>query len=329
MSGEPRGVLRWYPPHWRDRYGDELVTLLADTYGTGAVPLRCRLSLARAGTVERLRQAGLAGAATAPADGVRAGALLVLWAWAVFVVAGAGFAKSAEQWRSALPPHDALLATVGFDSVFVGALAGAAIVAAGAVLCARALAQAVRVPGGWAALRRPALVSAGVTLVALAVFAAALSRAHRFGSGYVEAPAPYQQGNPHMTVLAWLVLAFGLLVSAAIAAWTATLTAAVRRIELTGSLVRSGGLLALALAAVMAVILAGTVLWWATLAARAPWFFDGAPPGAPGALVTPPYLVVGVLMTAGFAMAVIGARRVAACLRRATEPASASAPSRR
>ncbi|HEV2377592.1 MAG TPA: hypothetical protein VGS19_36190 [Streptosporangiaceae bacterium] len=328
-GGKPQGVLRWYPPRWRARYGDELVTLLTDTYGERPVPLRCRLSLVRAGAVEWLREFGLAGMSAPPAEGIRAGGLVVLWAWAVFVVAGAGFAKQTEHWQSALPPHGWLPATVGFDTIFIGAAAGAAIVAAGAALCARALFRAVRAPGGWQALRGPVLWSVGFTVLAGALFAVTVAWAHHFGNGYVEAPPPdlpYMQGSPHMTVLAWLVLAWALAVSVMVASWTATATAAVRRIEPTSLLVRGGAALALALTAVMAAITAGLVLWWATLAVRAPWFFNGAAPGSPGALAPLPLLVVGVLMAAGLVMAAVGAWRVSVCLRRAGTADPSGAP---
>jgi hypothetical protein len=47
-------VLRWYPPAWRRRYGEELMALLQDTYGDEPIPLRARLSLIQSGTRERV-----------------------------------------------------------------------------------------------------------------------------------------------------------------------------------------------------------------------------------------------------------------------------------
>jgi hypothetical protein len=49
-------LLRWYPPAWRHRYGEELMALLEDTYGTGPLPRRCRTSLFRSGMIERARE---------------------------------------------------------------------------------------------------------------------------------------------------------------------------------------------------------------------------------------------------------------------------------
>ena len=97
---DPR--LRWYPSSWRARYGDELTALLDDEYGS-SMPVRVRLSLVSGGIRQRARQSGLTGDAVPAADGVRAGALVVLAAWTAFVIAGASFAKFSEHFDEALP----------------------------------------------------------------------------------------------------------------------------------------------------------------------------------------------------------------------------------
>jgi hypothetical protein len=55
-ADEARRALRWYPRGWRRRYGDELVALLEDMFGDEPLPLRCRISLCRSGTIERIRE---------------------------------------------------------------------------------------------------------------------------------------------------------------------------------------------------------------------------------------------------------------------------------
>ena len=55
-ADDARRVLRWYPPDWRRRYGDELVALLEDIFGDEPLPVRCRLSLCRSATIERIRE---------------------------------------------------------------------------------------------------------------------------------------------------------------------------------------------------------------------------------------------------------------------------------
>ena len=42
-------LMRWYPPAWRDRYGEEMTALLGDLHGMSRMSLRSRLSVAKAG----------------------------------------------------------------------------------------------------------------------------------------------------------------------------------------------------------------------------------------------------------------------------------------
>jgi len=74
-------LIRWYPPTWRARYGVEFVALLEDTHGQGDVPWRERLAIAKSGSVERARSAGLLGDSAGPDERIRAGSLLILCAW--------------------------------------------------------------------------------------------------------------------------------------------------------------------------------------------------------------------------------------------------------
>ena len=55
-ADDARRLLRWYPRDWRRRYGDELVALLEDMFGDEPLSVRCRMSLCRAGTIERIRE---------------------------------------------------------------------------------------------------------------------------------------------------------------------------------------------------------------------------------------------------------------------------------
>ena len=133
-GNDPR--LRWYPRSWRARYGDELAALLDDEYGRSA-PARIRLSLVSGGLRQRARQSGLTGDAVPAADGVRAGALVVLVAWIAFVVAGASFAKFSEHFDEALPHSLGAHHVPDLAFTVLQALAGAAsiLVAAGSSSC--------------------------------------------------------------------------------------------------------------------------------------------------------------------------------------------------
>jgi len=44
-------LLRWYPPAWRQRYGDELAALFDDSFGGRPVPRRVRMATMRSGLV--------------------------------------------------------------------------------------------------------------------------------------------------------------------------------------------------------------------------------------------------------------------------------------
>ena len=65
-------LLKWYPPRWRGRYGEEMVALMEDVLDGQAPSRRLRLSLVWAGLRERGHEAGLLGK-TAPAVERRAG----------------------------------------------------------------------------------------------------------------------------------------------------------------------------------------------------------------------------------------------------------------
>jgi len=114
---------------------------MASAGGGGRVSWRARADVAAGAGRERLRAAGLSGDAP-PADQARGGALSVLVAWALFVVAGAG----------------ALATLVG------GAAVGGPAVLAGAVPALRAFARA-----GGAAAVRGRLPAAGILTPAAAV----------------------------------------------------------------------------------------------------------------------------------------------------------------
>ncbi len=105
MSTQKGGVwLRLYPSAWRERYGEELQELVLATSGEGPIPWHTRIDLLRSGVRERLHAMGLAGGDTPPAEQARAGALLVLCAWALFVVGGGVTQKFSEQWQHGTPP---------------------------------------------------------------------------------------------------------------------------------------------------------------------------------------------------------------------------------
>ncbi len=134
MSGrrsEGFGLLRWYPPGWRARYGDEFDALMEDTLGERPPTPRLRLAIALAGLRERGREAGVVGDSTSPARRARAGSLLVLCAWVAFVVAGSSFAKLSEGFGLTEPTRTGSLSSDAYRAVTVVAIVACLVVMVG------------------------------------------------------------------------------------------------------------------------------------------------------------------------------------------------------
>ncbi len=270
-AGDPR--LRWYPGSWRDRYGDELTTLLDDEYGR-SVPARVRLGLVSGGLRQRSRQAGLTGDAVPPADGVRAGALLVLVAWIGFVVAGASFAKFSEHFDEALPHRLGAHHVPDLAFTVLQAMAGAAsvLVVVGALLAVPAFVRFLRA-GGWTFVRRHILRAVSCTVLTVAVTVPLLAWANHL-------PSNHPGGGFHWEGALFLVWAALIVVT--LASWTVAAVAAGRRIELSEAVLTTEALLAAVIAVAMVTMVAATAVWWGAMATDAPAFLNASPGGLPG-----------------------------------------------
>lgn len=154
-----RRLLLAYPRRWRQRYGDELLALLA------AEPLtwRIRANVLRSGLGERVRGSG-------PPP------LRVLRAWSFFVVGGMAFQKTSEHWQAVVPAGDRGVPTAAFDAVHAAAVVGTAAVLVAVALALPAFVHDLR-DGGRAVLGRPILLASTATAVAAgALVALALHR---------------------------------------------------------------------------------------------------------------------------------------------------------
>jgi MFS family permease len=301
-------MLRWYPCAWRDRYGDEMTALLEDTYAESRVPFRDRISMAKSGTMERARVAGVLGDATGPGERIRGGSLLILGAWSLFMVAGPIFGKFTDNWVPATPKGDRWLPNDGLAAVEWAGLLGVALVLGSALFVAPTFIRLLR-SGGWPSVRgsivRAVMAGALAILMTLGVgvLAHQLSSRDRNGGWW-----PYG-------VAFFLWVALGV---AAIAIGTGAAIAVGRRLELSLKSLRVLGWVALSLSAMMAVMIAGMVTWWAALATSAPRALSN---GIGNGLffnsnALPPTLVVaGFLMALGGVLASIGSLRVARTLR--------------
>ncbi len=309
-----RRQLRWYPTAWRDRYGAELAALLEDTYGSGPIPVGEQLSLARRGLGERLRAAGLNG--RGPADRVaRTGALLVLCAWAPFVVTGSAFAKYVEHWDAFTAPSAQWLPGAAVAATQVAAAVGALVVAIGALAVGPAARRFLRA-GGWPQVRVAVLAATGAGTLTVALTAAMVLWAHGMSAtGRNGGSSIYSAVG-----LVWVACFAGTVVLGAAAAVAVT-----RRLELTRRIVRLEAGLALVLIGAMAVVTTGTVVWWATMAVDAPGFLDQGVLGAWAGVAPPVLLGTTLCMLLGLAGAVHGGRLVVTGLR---APGSPARPSR-
>ena len=292
--------LKWYPRSWRDQYGDEFVTFLHDRYGDGPIPLSARLSMMRSGTVERLRAGGVIGTSVDSDRRIRGASLLVLCAWGLFVVVGAAFAKYIEHWPLSTPRVDQRLPAVAMGTVQVAAAAGVLILVVAGLVTLPAFVDLVR-SDGWRSMWTTAramvfsLAVAGVASVVIVVWN------HQLGPSQ-SAPAPW--------ALKAVGAIGGLLVVSALTVCAGTMVAVVHRLRLSHQATRALGLLAIAMAGVLALIFVGTLTWWIATAIHAPWFFGSLVPGASTSPAPLAMVIVNLMMLSGLVLAGLGTARI-------------------
>ena len=300
-----RLLLRLYPPAWRARYGDELVALLELSGGDRRPSWRAQADVVLNGLRERLRSAGLRGDGVPPSERVRAGSLLVLCAWTLFVVGGAGVQKASEHWQDATPAGQRGLPSAAFDVLVVAAALGSALILAGIALVLPSLLVHLR-RGGWASIRRPVVRAVLVTVPAVAATDGLVVWAHRLSSAQ-------RNGGDALYGGVWLLWA--LLVVACLVAWVAAAVAVARRLDLPPLVLRIEGWLGVAVTAAMAAMTVAAVVWWVGLVRVAPWFFNGRPLESAATPVDPKLVVACSLMLAATLLGAAGAVRAGGGLR--------------
>lgn len=289
-------LLRCFPRSWRARYGEELQALVVDMSDGRRVPWRTRADLMRAGGREHLRAAGLQNDGT-PDSRIRGGASLVLWAWALFVFAGAVVQKTSEHWRQSLPQSHPL-ATIAFDVLIGTAGLASVLVLAGIVVALPSLVRLLRA-GGWCRIHRTVRTAAMATVVVIAatvglvLWAHSLTAHQRAGADTAYACA----------FAVWAVLCLGTLLAWA---WAAVRTE--RCLALSPRALATQAWLAAGVAGSMAVMSAATASWWIAVAARAPAALTGS--GAVHASAAVPQLILAIaLMLLAAGMGTVGARQ--------------------
>ncbi|MGA9594720.1 MAG: hypothetical protein WBV06_01070 [Acidimicrobiia bacterium] len=295
-------LLRWYPPSWRDRYGDELLAMMEDTLGERRATLGFRLSITMAGIRERSHIAGLVGETVPPAERVRGGGLVVMAAWTAFVLAGAAFAKLSEHSNEAVATSQRLLIVDTYRIVIALAVVTALAVVAGGMVAARPLWQLLRGNDGLV-LRRRLWIATTWSVVAAAATAGLVVVAHRLPRADIETGAwPYGA----------IFIVWAIVIGAALVAWTSFGIGAVRRVNFDRRALAVESVLAITVAAAMVAMTIVTGVWWVAIAHRAPWFLHGTAPGTLGSAFDIRLASVVALMVLADATAGVGVVRIGA-----------------
>ena len=297
-------LIRWYPPQWRERYGDEMTALLEDTYAKASeVPLRQRVSLARSGLAERARSAGIVGWSSDPDVRLRGGSLLVLCGWAFYIAAGAIFVKTADHWSTQSPPAGHWVATGGFNVVGVTAVVGCLIVGLAALMVLPPFVRFVR-SGGWHEVSRPVVVAVTSVAVSALLFVIVVAWAHSLSA---------HERNGGLPIYGWFFVLVSLAFFAAVGCATTAAFAVARKVQLSRRTLRALGVLAIAVVGVMALTLVSLVAWWSSEAVHAPGFLaqtigNGVPFAS--SVVPPTLLASGFLMVLGLVLGAAGLVRI-------------------
>jgi hypothetical protein len=213
------------------------------------------------------------------------------------------FVKITDRWstESARPGH--WVATGGISVVAVAIGFGCLLVLLAAVLVLPAFIRFVRA-GRWKEVRRPVVVAMASVALSAGLFVFTVARAHGMST---------QARNGGDAFYNVLFLAMGLVFFGAVGCATAAVVSVARHLELSRSLLRTLGAMAIALVGLMVLTLFSLVAWWATEAAHSPAFLaetigNGAPWSS--TVVPPTLLAAGLLMTVGLAVGLVGLVRI-------------------
>ena len=292
-------LLRLYPAQWRARYGEELAALMLDSSDNQHTPWRIRGNVVFAALRERLQATGLIGNEVPPPERARAGALLVLCGWTLFVVAGMGVSKFSEHWQDATPASTRALPSAAFEGLMIAAAIGTLLVAGAIVAAFPSLIRFVR-NGGWPQIRRRVLRAAilsGLTIgatIALAAWAHRLNVDQRNG------------GDPVYSIafVIWAVAATACLIG-----WTTAAIATARRLHLSVVVLRLDAWIASAVCITMVAMTAATLTWWIALGESAPWVLSGRADGTTGGFLSSQLFAYTILMLTGSLLGAIGATK--------------------
>jgi hypothetical protein len=168
-------LVRWYPPQWRERYGEEFTDLLISEFEDRPTSWRRTLNVVSTGALTRLARSGLTGPGLEPPEQVRAGVISLGCSVAAFLTFGiAMWSQLTIGWQWSRPDAWATTAAMVMMSSAMVTFCVLGLLAA-LPIAACVLARIAR--GGAGALLRPvALFLGGATLLVIG--------SRHFGNGW-------------------------------------------------------------------------------------------------------------------------------------------------
>lgn len=288
-------ALRAYPRRWRTRYGDELVALLEDSYGTNGPTYLETAALAIRGFGERVRYCHPIRWGDDPRDIVRTSVMVSVAGWVVVVIAGLIFWKATEHWQGYAYGATKVVANVGYTIVEVSGIVSGLVIA---ILICIALPEAFRAAVGRKAPRavKATLLAGTVAAVTAGAVAALTPWAHRL-------TAQQRNGGSALYGAMWLVVAVFVVLMLvacfrAAAAWT-------RETCWSDRTLRAASWASVALSTTLVLTVAGIGVWWAAVASGAVGYFHAGVFGSESSPAPPVLILMGLLALVGIVMAAI------------------------
>jgi hypothetical protein len=101
ISARVDRLLRWYPPDWRERYGEEFEAVLSSSLSDGHGSLRMSCNVAREGVVARLARFGFVGDSASPLERARGSVMTIFLSTLGFFSSAAVLAFYDKGWQRA------------------------------------------------------------------------------------------------------------------------------------------------------------------------------------------------------------------------------------
>jgi hypothetical protein len=226
---------------------------------------------------------------------------MVLIAWSIMVVGGAGLAKTAEHFAMAMPVRSRFVAHFAYSTTAVAGIVGTLLVAGGVLVATPGFVRLLRAQHGSALRGRFAwpLVASVVLIIAtvgLSSWAHSLNVAQRNGGDHLYSGA---------------FLTYALLVVVTLGLWTRAGVTIARKIDFTERALRWESWLAVGVSLASVAVIGSTALWWIQMGLHAPWFLQGTATGTATSPWSAQLVVIVLVMALATATALWGASRVA------------------